>query len=195
MTPTSYAAFGIGMWHPFGPHGRETPEQIIERKRAEIAANGWTLWSFQYRRPQAMEEWYRVLSAAGPWVPVFCSNSTGAVDPAETGVPVETTECRSYRMIGENEWRPWPAGVRVPHPFRDGRRQASAFVVQRVIHPVELFDLPAVEWLSEGRWRQDRVPTRGEYLIRPGGTIPMRPVRAVLELRSPYLAFVSADEA
>jgi hypothetical protein len=34
----NYAEFDIGFWHPFGPHGGETPEDIIERKRAEIAA-------------------------------------------------------------------------------------------------------------------------------------------------------------
>jgi hypothetical protein len=24
-------AFKIGFWHPFGPHGRETAEQILDR--------------------------------------------------------------------------------------------------------------------------------------------------------------------
>jgi hypothetical protein len=82
----------------------------------------------------------------------------------------------------------------VPHPFRKGNSQASAFVVRRVIHPIVPFALPAVEWFSsKGQWRQDPVPTRGQYLIRPGGMVPMRSVRAVLELRAPYLAVVSAD--
>jgi hypothetical protein len=192
----NFGAFKIGFWHPFGPHGRETPEQIIERKRGEIAANGWTLWSFQYRRLLVLEAWFHELSASGPSaVPVFCSEGRGAVDPAEAGVPVGTTECRSYRFVSQDQWRPWPAGVRVPHPFRGDRRQASAFVVERIAYPVEPFALPAVEWLSEGRWREDRVPTRGEYLIRPGGKTQMRPGRAVLELRIPYLALVSADGA
>jgi hypothetical protein len=189
------AAFKIGIWHPFGPHGRETPEQIIERKRVEITANGWTFWSFQYRRPEVLAAWYRELSVTGQTAIAFCSNSAGAVDPADTGDPVGTTECRSFRFVGQEEWRPWPVGVRVPHPFRESKRQAAAFVVSRVIYPVEAFTLPAVEWLSGDRWRQDRVPTRGEYLIRPGGTVPIRPVRAVLELKAPYLAFVSADDA
>jgi hypothetical protein len=98
-------------------------------------------------------------------------------------------------MIGEDNWQELPVGIRVPHPFRGSRRQASAFMISRVIYPVEAFALPAVEWLSEGRWRQDRVPTRGEYLIRCGGALPMRSVRAVLGLRSPYLAFVRAEDA
>lgn len=85
--------------------------------------------------------------------------------------------------------------MRVTHPFRAGRKQASAFVVRRIVSPVEPFTVPCVEWLHEAGWRQDRVPTRGEYLIRPGGTITMRPVRTMLELRSPYLALVSTDSA
>jgi hypothetical protein len=191
----SVAVFRIGVWHPFGPHGRECPEHIIDRKRGEIAINGWTLWSFQYRRPDVLQAWVRELSAADSLpVVAFCSISAASVDPANTGSSGGTTDCRRYRAVGEQVWRPVPAGVRVPHPFRVGKRQASAFVVQRISHPVEGFNRPAVEWWSGGRWRQDRVPTRGEYLIRPGGTIRMRPVSAILELRAPYLALVSADE-
>jgi len=189
-------AFTIGLWHRFGPHGRETPEQIIERKRKEIVANGWTLWSFQYRRPQVLESWAREILAAGPSrVFVYCSDSPRAVDPADAGVPVPTPDCRSYWFAGQDEWQPWPAGVRVPHPFRGSRRQASAFVVQRIIYPVEPFARPAVEWLFGRQWRQDRLPTRGEYLIRAGGKTSMPPVRAILELRAPYLALVSMDDA
>jgi hypothetical protein len=192
----SFAAWSIGVWHPFGPHGRETPEQIINRKRGEIAINGWTLWSFQYRRPAVLEAWCRELAAADSiLLVVFCSDSAGAADPANTGSSVGTIDCRSYRFVGEDAWRPFPGGVRVPHPFRAEKRQASAFVVQRIVSQVEALPRPAIEWLSQGQWRQDRVPTRGEYLIRPGGTVPIRPFRAVLELQAPYLALVSADEA
>jgi len=189
-----FTTFGIGLWHPFGPHGRESPEHIIERKRREIADNGWTLWSFQYRRPEVMVAWHRELATAAPPL-VFCSNSPGAVDPAEAGEPVATTECRSFRFVNEGTWQPWPVCVQVPHPFRGKRRRASAFVVTELIHPVEAFVSPSVEWLSDGLWRQDRVPTRGEYLIRPGGALPMRSVGAVLVLLTPYLAQVSAEEA
>lgn len=190
-----YTRFKIGFWHPFGPHGRETPAQIFERKRQEIEANGWTLWSFQYRRLQVLDEWSRHLLQAGdPKVIVFCSHSLKAVDPAETGNSVEITDCQSYRLVGEAQWQPWPHEIRVPHPFRDKRKHASAFVVQRIIHPAALPILPSVEWLSKGQWMQDKVPTRGEYLIRPGGMSPMRQVSAVLELRAPYLAVVSVDQ-
>lgn len=189
----NYLSFGIGIWHPFGPHGRETPEQIIERKRAEIERNGWTFWSFQYRTTALLGEWYRELSSGGQTAFAFCSKSKNAVDPAVAGKPIETTERRSFRFVSQNEWRPFPTGVRVPHPFRERRRQASAFVVHRIVYPVEVFSAPPVEWLSKGTWRNERLPTRGEYLIRVGGTNLMRPVRAVLELREPYLALVRAD--
>jgi hypothetical protein len=90
-----------------------------------------------------------------------------------------------------------PKGIRVPHPFRLGSKLASAFVVQQIIYPVEQFELPGVEWFSpkKGPWCQTCVPTRGEYLIRQSGTIAMRSVRAILELKPPYLAVVSTDWA
>jgi hypothetical protein len=193
--PEPETAFTIGCWHPFGPHGGETPAEILARKRREIAANGWTLWSFQYRRSETLRAWAREL--AGPRrVFVCCSHSASAVDPAVTGAPVTTATVRSYRFIDADGWQPLPPGVAVPHPFRGRRRQASAFVIRRIIDPVEAVGLPAVEWLAaEGRWRPDRVPTRGEYLIRAGGTTPLRAVRALLELHPPYLALVSADDA
>lgn len=192
----SFPVFEIAFWHPFGPHGKETPDDIIERKRREIKANGWTLWSFQYR--QMLDAWHRELSSTRPRVVlVFCSEGRGAVDPAHEGARVRPIDCRSYRFVGQAGWRPIPEGVRVPHPFRPGKKLASAFVVQRVIQPVEPFELPAVEWFSpsKGPWCQGKVPTRGEFLIRPGGTNSMRRVRVVLDLKVPYLAFVSADEA
>jgi hypothetical protein len=188
--------FEIAFWHPFGPHGNETPEHIIERKHREIDANSWTLWSFQYR--QTLDAWHRQISSVRPRVVLaFCSEGRGAVDPAHEGARVRPIDCRSYCFVGQEEWRPMPEGVRVPHPFRPGRKLASAFVVQRVIHPVQPFELPAVEWFStsKGLWCQGNVPTRGEFLIRPAGTNSMRPVRALLELKAPYLAFVSTDEA
>jgi hypothetical protein len=52
----NWADFELGFWHPFGSHGRESPEDIISRKRSETDKNGWTLWSFQYRRPEALDE-------------------------------------------------------------------------------------------------------------------------------------------
>lgn len=47
----NYKEFIIAFWHPFGPHGRETTQDILKRKQKEIENNGWTLWSFPAPRP------------------------------------------------------------------------------------------------------------------------------------------------
>ncbi len=194
---TSYTNFAMAFWHPFGPHGRETQKEIIKRKQAEVEMNGWTLWSFQPRR--ILREWYQELSSAGcNHVFAFCSEGRGAIDPAREGTSARPIDCQSYQFINEDGsiWRPIPKGVRVPHPFRPGKRLASAFVVQRVLYPVEQMHQPSVEWFSmkKGPWCQTRIPTRGEYLIRPGGMVAMRKVSVVLELRSPFLAVLSVDK-
>jgi hypothetical protein len=80
-----------------------------------------------------------------------------------------------------------PELIRVPHPFGPGKRVASAFVVRGVHDPVGRFKPLAIEWLSRGEWRADPLPTRPEYLIRRGGDMVMRDVRAILELGPPYL--------
>jgi hypothetical protein len=184
--------FEIGFWHPFGPHGRESAEDIIERKRKEIETNGWTLWSFQNRKN--FDDWERELSTAKTdLVFVFCSEGRGAVDPARDGSLSQPAQCKSFCFVGDTQWHPMPSGVSVPHPFRPGQNRASAFVVQRIIFPVEKFAPSNLEWFFQKNqlWDQREIPTRGEYLIRRGGTVRMRGVRAVLELKSPYLAIVA----
>jgi len=193
MPDVSFSKFELAFWHPFGSHGREPPKDIIRRKRSEIEANGWTLWSFQFR--QMLDDWHQKLCSAKPkTVFVFCSESPAAVDPARDGTSAKPTDCKKYRFVGneDTEWHAMPRQVRVPHPFRPSKNLASAFVVQRVHYPIINQFHPVVEWFSqnEGPWRQDRIPTRGEYLIRLGGVFPIRRVSAVLELKPPYLAIV-----
>jgi hypothetical protein len=193
--PMNYEPFKIGFWHPFGPHGGETAEQIIDRKRKEIEVNGWTLWSFQYRRLEVLKEWFRQLSISGvPSPVVYCSHSPGAKDPAGVEGQVKTADCQAYRFVNQTEWQPLPLGVGVPHPFRRNKSQASAFVIKGIVHPITSSEATLVEWLSkfkeQWQWQQNRVPTRGEYLIRPGGKNLMRQAVAMLELRPPYLAEV-----
>jgi hypothetical protein len=192
----SYTRFDFAFWHPFGPAALEDPIEILERKRGEIKRNGWT------------PNWYELLSAGPNGVFVFCSEGRGARDPAVVTPSNRTVDCQSYRFIGDQEWQPMPEEIRVPHPFRPaGTKLASAFKVRSIVYPVEPFqkvwpsisgtELPTVEWFSlkrKGPWCQDKIPFRGEFLIRPGGTTPMRNVRAILELEPPYLAVVSADK-
>jgi hypothetical protein len=87
-----------------------------------------------------------------------------------------------------------PKALEVTYPFRPGKKIASAFVVTRIYHLVRLTNRPPIEWfsLNNGPWRNEKLPTRGENLIRRGGQFPMRDVSAVLELKSPYFAEVAA---
>jgi hypothetical protein len=166
-----------------GAIGYPSPE------RNEIEQNGWTLWSFQYRTPETLAAWSHELSSATKPVLVFCSRGVSAIDSDRPGGRSTTSDCQRYRWPDDREWQPIPKLIRVPHPFSPGRRVASAFVVSHV-HLVERFEPPAIEWLSQGKWRPDALPTRPEYLIRRGGNVVMRGVRAILELRPPYLAVV-----
>ncbi len=188
--------FVIGFWHPFGPHSDERKCRSWSES-GEIEANGWTLWSFQYR--PMLADWYLELTAAHPdkvWV--LCSAGGGG-DPLE-GSGARVRDCRSYRLAGESAWRPFPNTIRVPHAMRPAQTQVSVFVVQRVIHPLQITNLPEVEWLSKAGWRTDGLPhyrnglpTHGEYLIRRGGSARLRPCAAVLELKPPYLAVASTE--
>lgn len=196
-------AFQRGIWHPFGPHGRESPEAILGRKANEIETNGWTLWSFQNRRDGILNSWSSLLSASKYPPVVFCSYSPGARDPSDGktaggGALSKVIRCRSYRLARSTSWRAIPRAIQVPHPFRNRKNYASAFVVQRIVNLdgqqiLQQHHSPAIRWYSNGKWRTDRVPTRGEYLIRRGGTERMRRVRVALILKAPYLATVCTE--
>ena len=186
------AKFKIAFWNPFGPHGGEAPGGIIERKREEIRSNGWTLWSFRYR--PMLEDWHRKLSQGELGsVYAFCSRGVGK-DPAEDGDAV-TVNCARYKPVGETEWRDTPKTIRASQPFKkDDKRHASAFIVQRIIHPVPPAISARVEWLGKtGDWYPTKVPPRSISLVRscPEG-VPLRRIGAVLELKPPYLAYLEA---
>lgn len=183
--------FNFGFWHPFGTHGGEETANILNRKAREISDTGWTLWSFQHRTPATVREWFNLIEASkvGP-IYTICSDSPGAKDGAGA-----VNHCTEYLLAHAKDWLPIPSTIQIPHPFNN-TNTATAFVVKRLIHPAEeLHNQPsfAVEWFSQGEWRNDKVPTRGEYLIRRGGQLPLRRVAAVLELQAPYVVSVRAD--
>src|SRR5262249_36923242 len=126
-------------------------------------------------------------------VAVFCSLGAHAVDP-DSETNSRTVACAQYRILGSTHWQPMPKAIEVKYPFRPGKEIASAFVVSSIHHPVRPPKRPPIEWVSlnNGPWRDEKLPTRGEYLIRRGGQFPMRDVTAVLELKSPYFAEVAA---
>ena len=189
--------FKIAFWHPFGPHGEEEPDDIIQRKKEEIELNGWTLWSFQHRR--MLKKWYSKLPLEDSEnIYAFCSNSKNPKEP-KSGKTMDSTH---YKLVGTEEWKTMPKCIRSPHPYGKNK-YASAFVVRKVIHPVGKSFPHTIAWLGKDEtWRYctrkncDPLPTRGEYLIRrrrEGASLPKRGISAVLELKPPYLAYLKAD--
>ncbi len=183
--------FEYGFWHPFGTHAGEKRDPILDRKRSEIrrVPNGWTLWSFRYRK--SLDLWRSMLTRSRP-VYVLCSDSPKAQDPK-----THPRYARFFRSGSNNSFRPIPTGVLVPHP-PTSTGLGSAFVVDKIT----TFDADetrpefGVRWfcVETSKWRTDNVPTRGEYLIRTPGPVRTRSIYAVLRLRPPYVVEISTCE-
>ena len=183
--------FQVGFWHPFGPYTGLTTQQVLDWKQEETVRHGWTFWSFAYS-PTA-DVWLRLLSRETGPVFALCSHSPGAQDPDKNRGTLLATH---HRELEEKEWHPMPDPdiMKVTNPFK---RQglALAFKVRRVV----AFDPEAppfsVEWYGkqENRWFSEKVPTRGEFLVRRGGSTPLRAVGALLELMPPYLAALTRN--
>jgi hypothetical protein len=178
--------FKIGFWHPFGPHAGETHEEIIIRKRDEIKKNGWTLWSFQFRN--TLNLWYQEIQKNKPNnVLVFCSQGKGARDPIS-----KCKKCDYFIPINKNKKVKIPATIEIPHPMGQ-KTQASAFIVKNIIYPAD-YKITKIRWFKDKKWQTKPLPTRSEYLIKSGNGKPMRSIRAILELKYPYLAEVGVNK-
>lgn len=182
----------VGFWHPFGSHANETPEEILNRKSKEIKENGWTLWSFQYRTPESIALWIKEIEILNPSaVLVFCSYSPHAKSPKSA-----TGYCNEYRHPNESSWRPIPDKIEIPHPL-GSRAEATGFKVVNVIYPIDhhIYE-DNHEWfcIKDSKWRTDPVPTRPEYLVRPGGLIKLRKLHAILKLAYPYIVHLKRNE-
>jgi hypothetical protein len=119
---------------------------------------------------------------------VFCSDSKGTRAPAG-----ETKYCEYYLPIGFSEPAKIPSKIKVPHPMGGRVKTAVAFIVKNVIYPVQHEPIE-IEWFYDSKdWRHDRMPTRGEYLIKPGQGESIRRFLAILELQAPYIAEVGID--
>jgi hypothetical protein len=176
----------FGFWHPFGPYTGRTEAEILNWKRSEVERFGWTFWSFAYSRAA---DWLDILADRGEPVYVLCSFSVRARDP---DVHHGTRLATHYRWIPETQWHamPDPALMNVTNPF-SRRGRALAFKVGRVVELPPQVPPFSVQWYArtEKRWRSDPpLPPRGEFLIRRGGPVQLRPVCAVLELVEPYIA-------
>lgn len=178
--------FEFGFWHPFGPYTGLTEAEILNWKRSEVERFGWTFWSFAFSRSAG--DWVDLLADSRKPIYALCSFSAGARDP---DVHRGTRLATHHRRISEAQWQamPDPALMKVTNPFRR-RGLALAFKVGRVVELPPQVPPFCVEWYSrtEKRWRSDRLPTRGEYLIRRGGPVRLRSVCAALELVEPYIA-------
>lgn len=185
--------FQIGFWHPFGPYTGLSTEQVLDWKGAEIQRYGWTLWSFVYS--ESAQAWIdEMKNFSGP-VFVLCSHSPSARDPdSHNGTRLAT----HYQYFSDADWQPMPdpSLMKVTNPFKIHGR-ALAFRVRQVIPMSPTIPPFAIQWYSrqEKIWCDGKLPTRGEYLVRRGGTHRARRVSAVLELMEPYLAIVKCQDS
>lgn len=189
MDKLNKTRFKIGFWHPFGDHGVdnygvEDRDHIILRKQKEIKNNkGWTLWSFQNRTNETIGKWMKEIKKYNQKVFVLCSDSKNAEAPSG-----EIIHAKQYQFIDSNDWIDMPSAISIPHPFGE-KSTALAFKVKAIYKP-ETISLPeGIKWLCmDGRWREDNLPTRGEYLIKSEGKCKLRKVYQILELEPSYLA-------
>jgi hypothetical protein len=187
MTAT-VAPSAVSFWHPVGPHGRESLESIVQRKRADTATHGFTYWSFAAARPERVFAWRKELAARGirTCAAVCCGDTP--VDPTTESTQVTWAKEYSEDLVS---WRPMPHRMTSFHNPR-GAGIASAFVVNEVAAPEARVARPT-RWFRAANhaWEESRVPTRGQYLVEhPAESTKGQRVRLVLTLGDPFVVWV-----
>ena len=187
-----WSKFKLGFWHPFGAYTGLSADQILDRKAREIDRHGFTFWSFVHSK--SADTWLAELADARGPVYALCSHSPGARDPDPHQGALLASH---YRRLGGVVWSPMPNPnvMNVTNPFKR-RGMALGFKVRRVITVEPMVPPIGIEWFSraDGTWNQGSLPTRGEFLLRRGGSHRIRPIRAVLELEAPYLVELKRHE-
>ena len=180
------SVFKIGFWHPFGVHSNEERDDIIKRKNKEIKKNRWTLWSFQARAEETFKCWINEIKKYSNRIFVFCSDSEGTRDPIG-----DIFDAKQFKWPMSNKWLALPPTIEVPHRFGE-RTLASSFKVKAIYDP-KIIKIPkGIKWfrMQDEKWREDSLPTRGEFLIKARGNCRLRKIYRVLELAPPYLAAI-----
>ena len=187
-----WETFEIGFWHPFGPYTGLSATEVLEWKRSETERHGWTFWSFAYS--PSTDVWLDQLSRASGPIFALCSFSPGARDPDDHRGALLASH---YRYLRDGDWQPMPDPriMKVTNPFKR-RGLALGFKVSRVLSVPPTIPPFPIEWYAKGErtWRADALPTRGEFLIRRGGSVSPRRISALLELCEPYLAVLKRDD-
>lgn len=178
-------------WHPVGPHGGETLDQIKGRKLTDVAAYGFTLWSFAPATASRVYAWRAELKkAALATSSVLCCGASTEDPSRSTGSVRWLTEFSEDLFV----WKP------LPHPRMTSYHRAptkagfaaSAFYVTAIEVPQIRVERPE-KWfrVHPQEWETGVVPTRGEYLVRrPVMKDKGTPVRLVLSVTYPYVVWL-----
>lgn len=78
------------------------------------------------------------------------------------------------------------------HTLFGKRDYACAFVVKAIYEPEKIKIPEGIKWfcVRDKKWREDNLPTRGEYMTKSGGKCKLRKIYQILELAPPYLAVI-----
>ena len=185
------ALSSICFWHPVGPHGGETLDQIHDRKARDVEKYGFTLWSFAPATALRVYAWRAELRRADVDAcrVLCCGNATR--DPSLTSGEVRwLTEYSEDLLV----WK------KLPHPRMTSYHReptkagfvASAFYVTSIEKPRAKVARPD-RWFraNNGAWERSQLPTRGEYLVRaPRVGNEWTDLRLLLSVVAPYVVWL-----
>jgi hypothetical protein len=168
-------------------------DEILTRKRREITAYGFTLWSFAPARAERVLAWRAELARSGQdrCAAVCCGASTA--DPYTGEAPVVWATEYSEDLVS---WRPLPSKRMTSYhrPATKDGLVASAFFTSWIDTPARARVERPREWFraADGEWELEAtVPTRGQYLVRrPALADRGSEVRVLLTVDSPFVVWV-----
>jgi hypothetical protein len=184
----------LAIHHPVGPHAGESLAQIIARKKLDIAAYGFTLWSFSSARKERIDTWRTQLKSNNQSnCVVLCSGETSK-DPLTNNNNINWLTEYSY---DQQNWQKLPNTKMVSYHRKANKNGivASAFIVEDIIVPDNVKFERINSWYSnkDQKWVNSPLPTRGEYLIEMPELYMLKKgksVKLLLKLKYPFMVWV-----
>lgn len=181
------------IWHPIGPHNKESVEEIFNRKIENIYEYGYTMWSFSPIKQKRANFWLEEINKIKQnKLYVICCPSNKTIDPA-LNVNKEPKWLKEVSFDGY-KWKSIPSKMASYH--KDINKNgviASTFNIKNIISLKNSKIKRPNKWfnVSKEKWINSTLPTRGEFLVssleedKDGKNIPF-----LLELEYPYFGWL-----
>lgn len=202
----------VFLWHPFNAHGQEGYDEIIQRKKSEINACGYTYWSIgmgAVQQSMIADQWRIPLRQNSDvdgfaYVMLGIEKTKGTKKPGLRATHLNEGVLFKKKRMGTHDlnkdtsgWDEIPDGI---HATRHNiaEKPSLALKVYEIIHIDKDSDLKVEWWNQKGQWEGNRPQGIEQHAVKllrkseTGKSIKSSETRCdyLLKIKYPFLVSI-----